>query len=388
MGAVHRKSRPRWSLLAVFILLSAMWSPPTAGRVAAAPSRPVVIGYVFSPDTPLDASSIDAAKLTHINYAFANIRDGEVVEGFAGDARNLAALTGLRRAHPHLRVLVSVGGWTWSGGFSDAALTPESRQRFVRSAVDFVRRHDLDGFDVDWEYPGLPGIGNTHRPEDKQNFTALMTELRAALDREGAGRSSRYLLTFAAGASRQFIDHTEMARVQAVVDYVNLMTYDFRVAEADPTAGHHANLYPSPADDRQRSADGAVRDFLEAGVPAARLVLGVPFYGRAWVDVKPERNGLYQPGAAPKTRIDTAYHSLAADLVGRNGFARLWDADAASPFLWNAERRIFITYDDPESIRLKTRYIRDKGLAGAMFWQYANDRTGALLRALDEGLRD
>ena len=74
--------------------------------------------------------------------------------------------------------------------------------------------------------------------------------------------------------------------------------------------------------------------------------------------------------------------------MGRHGFARLWDADAASPFLWNAERRVFITYDDPESMRLKTRYIRDKGLAGAMFWQYANDRTGALLTALHEGLND
>jgi chitinase len=166
------------------------------------------------------------------------------------------------------------------------------------------------------------------------------------------------------------------------------MTYDFRVAEADPVAGHHANLYPSPADDRQRSADGAVRDFLAAGVPAGKLVLGVPFYGRAWVDVKPERNGLYQTGAAPKTRIDTAYHSLAADFVGRNGFVRFWDPDARSPYLWNAERRIFITYDDPESLGQKARYIREKGLAGAMFWQYANDRSGVLLEALHHGLRD
>ena len=162
-----------------------------------------------------------------------------------------------------------------------------------------MRRHDLDGFDVDWEYPGLPGDANPHRPEDKENFTALMADLRAALDREGARRGRHLLLTFAAGASRDFLAHTEMAKVQAVVDFVNLMTYDFRVAGPGEPAGHHANLYPSPADPRQHSADGAVRDFLAAGVPASKLVLGVPFYGRAWEGVgSPE--GLYQGRKAAK----------------------------------------------------------------------------------------
>src|SRR6185503_20086693 len=147
----------------------------------------------FPKDEVVDPAAIAADELTHINYAFANIADGRVVEGFKNDAENFRVLAALRRRHPHLKLLVSVGGWTWAGGFSDAARTPESRRRFVQSAVEFVRRHDLDGFAVDWEYPGLPGYGNPHRPEDKQNFTALMAELRAALDREGASRRRHYL---------------------------------------------------------------------------------------------------------------------------------------------------------------------------------------------------
>jgi len=206
------------------------------------PMRPVVIAYVFAKDASIDPAEIAAEKLTHINYAFADIKDGKVVEGFSRDSENFKTLTGLRQRNPRLRILVSVGGWTWSGGFSDAALTAESRRRFAQSALAFVERHDLDGFDVDWEYPGLPGYGNPHRPEDKENFTALLRELRRGLDRAGARKGRRYLLTFAAGAFPDFIGHTEMKKVQALVDFVNLMTYDFREADADPIAGHHANL--------------------------------------------------------------------------------------------------------------------------------------------------
>ena len=248
-----------------------------------------------------------------------------------------------------------------------------------------MRRHDLDGFDVDWEYPGLPGDGNPHRPEDKENFTALMADLRAALDREGARRGRHLLLTFAAGASQDFLAHTEMAKVQAVVDFVNLMTYDFRVAAPGEPAGHHANLYPNPADPRQHSADGAVRDFLAAGVPPSKLVLGVPFYGRAWEGVG-SREGLYREGRPPSQRIDTSHASLAA-LVGREGWTREWDAAAQAPFLWNEARKTFVTYEDEESLRLKSRYVREKGLGGVMFWEYHADRTGALLDTLDAALR-
>jgi len=179
--------------------LLALPAAPSAAP-AVRPSDRVIIAYVFPQDRVIDPAEIAAEKLTHINYAFADIKGGKVVEGFAHDAENFKVLAGLRKRHPQLRILVSVGGWTWSGAFSDMVLTPKSRAVFVESALAFVRRNDLDGFDVDWEYPGLPGNGNPHRPEDKANFTALMAELRAALDAAGRKVGRRYLLTFAAGA--------------------------------------------------------------------------------------------------------------------------------------------------------------------------------------------
>ena len=366
----------RWAWLVVVL---AMWG--LTAHPATTAARPAVIGYLFPQERLLDPAAIAAEKLTHINYAFANIRDGQVVEGFARDADNFKVLAAVRRSHPHLKVLVSVGGWTWSKGFSDAVLTPERRQRFVQSAVAFVRQHDLDGFDMDWEYPGLPGDDNPHRPQDTTNFTAVMGELRRALDTDAATRGRKSLLTFAAGAFPAFIANTQMAKVQAVVDYVNLMTYDFRVASVDRIAGHHANLFDHPSDSKQRSADRAVREFLDAGVPKGKLVLGVPFYGRGWREVNPLADGLYQPGSAWE-RVDLAYGRLAAEVVGRDGFLRRWDAIAQAPFLWNADQRIFISYDDPESMRLKANYVRDNGLGGVMFWQYAEDPSGALLDAL------
>jgi chitinase len=220
-----------------------------------------------------------------------------------------------------------------------------------------------------------------------------MAELRTALDADGAARHRPLLLTFAAGASSAFLEHTEMAKVQASVDFVNLMTYDFRVASVERVAGHHANLFDHPLDERKRSGDRTVGEFLAAGVPAHKLVLGVPFYGRGWTNltVPPSTDGkagtgLYQPGT-PLTGRSLAYGRLATELVDRDGFVRVWDAQARQPYLWNATTRTVICYDDPESLLVKARYIRGRGLGGAMFWEYGDDPSGALLDALDRGLR-
>ena len=360
-----------------------------AAAPAVADEGPVIVGYVFPQERVLGADEIDATKLTHVNYAFANIREGLMVEGFSHDAENFRVLAGLRARHPHLRVLVSVGGWTWSKGFSDVALTPESRSRFALSAVEFVRRHALDGLDVDWEYPGLPGDGNPHRPEDKANFTALLSELRKQLDEASPG-ARRSLLTIAAGAFPDYLAHTEMDKVQEHLDLVNLMTYDFRVPSAERVSGHHANLRLHPADTNQLSADRAVNDFLAAGVPARKLVLGVPFYGRAWV-VEPGPGGgagagLYRPGRAPEPPFPADYTDI-APLVGREGFARFWDDTAEAPYLWHSGKGLFVTYDDPESLRLKCRFVGERGLRGVMFWEYSADATGTLLSTLFEELR-
>lgn len=369
-----------------------------AGRVAAAllvfslaasaatakSGVPVVVGYVFPQNTVLQPGEIDARALTRINFAFARIRDGRMETMFAQDAENLAMLTALRRKNPSLTVLVSVGGWLGSGGFSDAALTKTSRRKFIDSVMEFLKRYDLDGLDVDWEYPGLVGSGHKFRAADKRNFTLLLAELRQRFDAEKQQGGRRLYLTIAAGATQDFLDHTEMARVARLVDTVNLMSYDYYEPDDDRMTGHHAPLFTNPDDPKKVSADNSVKAFEQAGVPAGKIVLGVPFYGHEWGDVSDRAHGLYQRGK--KIPGDYAPYSVIASTMLGHGFTRYWDATSSVPYLYNAEKRIFVSYEDPESIAAKGHYVLAHGLRGIMFWDYESDPSGTLLHAVDASL--
>jgi chitinase len=327
----------------------------------------VIIAYVFPQDRALLPDEVNARKLTRINYAFANIKDGEIIEGFSHDEENFATLSALKSVNPSLKVLVSVGGWTWSGGFSDVALTRQSRTRFIASAVRFVEWHHLDGLDIDWEYPGQVGNGNVFRAEDKQNFTLLLAELRQRFDVEEKRLHRRLFTSIATGASQKFLDNTEMQKVQRYVDTVNLMTYDFYVG-----------------DPKNVSADRSVAMFLEAGVPTRKLVMGVPFYGRSWGEVPATNNGLFQPGKAARG-VHFSYPDLPNLLA--TGFVRHWDATASVPFLYNPQTQVFVTYEDPQSLAAKCRFVNQHSLGGVMFWEYFNDSTGILLDAVHAGLQ-
>lgn len=330
----------------------------------------LIIGYVFAKDAVLKPQDIAAEKLSRINYAFANVVDGRVVEGFAHDAENFAVLNGLKARNPDLKILVSVGGWTWSGAFSDAALTKASRKNFVDSAVRFVEKYNLDGVDIDWEYPGLIGIGNKFRDEDKQNYTALLKDLRQAFNR-AEKRLHRHLYTsVATGANPDFAQHTELAKVARQVDTVNLMSYDYYEPTDDKIAGHHAPLFTNPADPKHISADASVKMYRKEGVPAKKLVLGVPFYGHAWTTA-----GIYEAAAGAKVPDDL------------KGFVRRWDFTSSAPYLYNSTTHVFISLDDPQSLALKCAYVKKHKLAGVMFWDYESDTNGTLLNALYSALR-
>ncbi len=350
-----------------------------------AAAEPVVAAYVFTQGLALTPSEIDAKKLTRINYAFANLAEGRIVEGTPTDAANFAALTALKKDNPHLTILVSVGGWLWSGGFSDAALTQASRAIFVDSVEAFVTRYQLDGLDIDWEYPGMSGAGHVFRPEDKQTYTLLLKELRGRFD-QMAGKLHRPLyLTIATGGSSDFLDHTEMGEVAKYVDTVNLMAYDYYEPGEQPTTGNHAPLFTDPADPKAISADRAVREYEKAGVPAEKLVLGVPFYGHVWEQVQATNHGLFQPGQ-PVPNAYSNYAAIVSTMLG-HGYSRYWDASASAPYLYNAENQIFVSYEDPESLALKCKYVNEKHLKGVMFWDYAGDPSGTLLRVIDAGLK-
>lgn len=348
----------------------------------------VIIGYVTSRGWTKD--QIEAQKLTHINYAFA-VPDstGELAPLRARDSVNLVALTSLKAVNPNLKVLISIGGWGGCKYFSDAALTDASRRKFANSAVALLRKHRLDGVDIDWEYPAQVGAGNLFRPEDKQNYTLLLKALRDRLDEQGGVDRRRganhYLLTTATGVDTAFVNHTELGQAQRYLDYVNIMTYDIYHGN-DKTTGHHSNLHQSATGNSSRnSAADAVEGHIRAGVPAAKIVLGLPFYGRAWADVNAQDNGLYQPSTGKHSFI--SHDELAATYINKNGFTRYWDADAKAPYLWNPLTRTFVSYADEEAFGHKVAYVKSKGLAGVMFWEYVHDlQQQKLLNELVRGL--
>ncbi|MCX4819141.1 glycoside hydrolase family 18 protein [Streptomyces sp. NBC_01142] len=405
-------------------------------------------------------TSGQAAKLTHINYAFGNVSSegkcftgsvpGEAdawadyarpleaadsVDGVADTADqplagNFNQLRELKAKHRGLKVLISLGGWSWSTHFSDAARTPASRKAFVSSCIDLYIKGNLpvegarggvgaaaglfDGIDLDWEWPGSAGDTDTvFRPEDKKNFTALVREFRTQLDAYGKSLPDRpstsstpntpgtpgtpdtqteshkpqhkhYELTaFVPTAPAKIDAGFEVGKIMRDLDFVNLQGYDFHVAGEKTTAQQSA-LYARG----DFSVDQTVRDWLRRGAPARKLVMGMPFYGQGWTGVTGGGDGLDQPATAPapatwaagyedykalKKLADSGTYAIHRDR--RNGHAWLFDGTT----LW--------TYDDPQVLRAKTSYIRDRGLGGAMFWSLDGDTAdGELMAAVDRGL--
>ena len=378
LGELRQKAPSGMSLL---LILSYFCTPVVCARMKASPAKLEIIAYVFKRNDLLQPGEIAAEKLTRINYAFALIQDGQIVNGYAHDDQNLAALVGLKREYPSLTVLISVGGWLGSGSFSDMALTGESRGRFIDSVVVFIRSHELDGLDIDWEYPAQVGAGNRFRSEDKRNYTLLFEELRKRFDKEQKRLHRHLFLTAATGASGTFLEHTEMGKVQKYLDTVNLMAYDYYEPTDDATTGNHAPLFADPADPKRISADRSVREFEQAGVPAPKIVLGVPFYGHAWGEVEDIDHGLFRPGKRVPNAF-THYGDITATMI-TNGFTRYWDSAASVPYLYNSEKEIFVSYEDPQSLALKCKYVVDHKLRGVMFWDYAADPSGALLNTID-----
>ncbi len=344
----------------------------------------VVMAYFMGGEV---APNMPVELLTHVCYAFANVHeDGSVCLERDKDAATLAKLTALKRKNPQLAILLSVGGWDWSKYFSNAALTAQSRKLFCESALAIVKQYRLDGLDIDWEYPGNRGAGNVFRPEDKTNFTLLLKDLRARMNATPQGRCLQ--LTVATGASKPYLTRTEPDKFAQYADYINIMTYDFTGFGAKFT-GHHTNLWQSPDDKNGgASAVGAVEDHIAAGIPRQKIVLGCAFYGKGWEGgVAPAGTGLFAPVNKKASKaLTVSFAKLADGYIGKNGYARHWDAKAQAPYLWNAARQAFVTYDDEESVTAKCRYARQRGLAGVMFWEYHGDKDNRLLHAICRAL--
>lgn len=359
---------------------------PTPTPIPAQSSR--VVGYyaawsAYSGYTP---DKIDAGKLTHINYAFANIgSDLKIALGYPDiDPANFSKLNLLKQNYPNLKTLISVGGWSWSGKFSDVALTDSSRTAFADSCVDFIVKYGFDGVDIDWEYPVSGGMStNVRRPEDKQNFTLLLKKLRERLDLRGATDGKKYILSFAGAAGSYYVNNTELKLIQQYVDYGNIMTYDIH-GTWDKYTDFNAPLYTNSDTSPQYkwSVDAGVNAWLNAGFPAEKLVMGVPFYGYKYDNTVNANNGLYQTYSGGSA---VTYASVAANYLNAPGYTRYFHTSSMVPWLFNGTT--FISYEDAQSMGSKAQYIKAKGLGGAMIWELSQDPNRVLLNALYNGLQ-
>lgn len=368
-----------------------------------------------------------ASKLTHINYAFGNVgSDGrcfeanqtgvgdawadyqrrftaaESVDGVADVynqplAGNFNQLRKLKQRNPNLKVLMSLGGWTWSRYFSNAALTASSRQAFAASCIDLFIKGNLpliggepqggpgsaagvfDGIDIDWEWPGSEGNpGNVVRPEDKQNFTLLLAELRRQLDAYGATVGKRFLLTaFLPADPAKIAAGVEVGPVFNQLDFATIQGYDFH-GPWEPRTNHHSQLRSPAADPTpgRFSVENAIGAYRNGGAPARELVVGIPAYGKGWQGVPSTNNGLYQSSTGPAPGTWESGTEDYKVLVNRAGTRY---RDTTNGALWLYDGNQWWSYDDPQLVTQKVGWIKANGLGGSMMWSLDGDSAQAAL---------
>jgi len=381
------------------------------------PSGKYVIGYYpsWAAERGVFVKDIPADKLTHINYAFSNVsKDGECILGdSAADVErvysaadsvngiddsesaafhgNFNQLLELKQKYPNLKVLISIGGWSWSGNFTTAAQGERTRQRFVSSCIDlYLNQYKgvFDGLDIDWEFPVSGGLA-PGRSEDKSNYTQVLGEFRRQLNELGENENRHYLLTVAAPIGPGTIRNIQPDIFYILLDWINLMGYDFH-GTWEQTTNFNAPLFSTSTDpsDAGLNVDAAVKTYLNLGVPPEQLVLGVPFYGKGWSGVLETDHGLYQPsteGAAPGTWEAGSYDYKDIQRNYLSIYQRYWSNEAYVPWLYDPMEKLFISYDDPQSLEAKAGYTHDMGLAGVMIWELSQgDET--LLEAINRGL--
>lgn len=330
------------------------------------------VGYATGKSL-LDITPGQAKRLTHVNVAFGRVNHSHVSVDHM--KQYLPHMEKLRRYNPNLQILLSTGGGNQTG-HSESTATDEALQKLVQSTIEVVEAYDFDGIDCDWEFPCYNG-----NMEEKYRHTLLMKEYRKALNELEKKNGKKYWLTIAAATGQWYIDSTELDKIIDDLDFLNLMTYDLRFN--DQPTGHHTNLFEPKEAAFPLSVDTGVKLLSEFGIPAKKIVIGAAFYSRRWDGVPNVNNGLnvkakYPGGFGPD--YTAIYHLYEKQL----GFTKYWDDQAKAPYLFNGET--FISYDDPESVRLKCEYVKEHGLGGVMYWEHSYDRTGILFNTIYDTL--
>jgi GH18 family chitinase len=311
-------------------------------------------------------------------YAPEDLRSSQTIWG------NFNQIAALKELHPHLRTSIAIGGWTLSGNFSTTLDTAAERELFADSVVSFLRTYTMfDGVDFDWEYPGGGGLeSNAVSPADGANYGAALQLVRQKLDALEVETGRTYEISVAAPAGSDKIVNLNLPELKEVVDFFNVMTYDFHGTWESAT-GHQAALQGDAIGYDIRTA---LDLYLQAGVDPARIVLGLPAYSRAWsgVQSRPETDGVEDygygdaaGGAAPGTYEAGVYDYK--DLLAQyraGGWQLVWDDNAQAAYLWHPQQQIFSSFETPATVALKSAWAREQGLGGVMFWDLSNDATG------------
>ncbi len=351
--------------------------------------KPVSDGYELKGYIPTwsnwTAEDVKGDKLTELIISFALVTTGNyeysgMISGSKIKDRHFTEIKKLRELYPDLRITVAIGGWG-ADGFSDAVLTPESREKFTQSIADYLIEKDFDGIDIDWEFPVSGGWGAIKaRDEDKENFSEFMILLRKKLDLAGNQKGEYLTLSVAANSGDSYLyEWVDIELVSEIADNIHLMSYDNAGAWSEITEHHTGAGF----------TEDAVKRFIEAGVPSEKLILGGAFYGKYMTGIDFEGG---EPLGAPltdKTRVRDINYSDIKSYLDKPGFIKGWDDRefvGRSPYIWNGEKGIFITYDDPQSFKDKASIVKEYGLAGAMFWDYTQDNTGDLLGTFSQEL--
>lgn len=324
-------------------------------------SSSMTVTAYYAGDT-LEINRYDPKKLTHIIYSFCHLKGNRLYVDDHDDSLRIKKLVQLKKVNPSLKVLLSLGGWGGCPTCSDVFSTKVGRNEFAASVKELNDFFDTDGIDLDWEYPAVQGYpGHAFKPEDKQNFTALVIALRKSLGNKNE-------ISFAAGGFQKFIDDAiDWKPVMKIVDRVNLMSYDLVHGYSSKT-GHHTALYSTKQ--QAESADNAIKALRKKGIPANKIVIGAAFYAREWEGVAEVYNGLYQVG---KFKRSVGFKDFTKHFGEQNGYQAFWDAEAKAPYFYNKLKGLFVTFDDPSSLAEKVAYVKKNGLNGIMFWELSHD---------------